>query len=203
MLHAYFILENGEQNGPFTFEEIIQKGLDIHTRVMSPVAEKWEEACDLPEFYPYFESKNIYFPTEANLATFGWRMLAYLIDLIILSMAMIIILNVLAANGITFNIENYNSLIRLQLGFFGILILYNSVCEASPLMGSLGKKACKLLVVDADGRKLTYMNALVRSFGKALSVFLMYIGFFSILFNEHRQSLHDYLAKSYIIKKGL
>ncbi len=203
MLEAYYILENGEKNGPFTFNELIEKRVDVHTRILSPNDNSWEEACNLPELYGYFESQHIYFPTAANLATFGWRLLAYLIDCIILVLVMVITFNIFAANGTTFNKDNYNDLVKIQLVYFIILIIYNAVCESSNLMGSLGKKACKLVVVDVDGRKISFINALMRSVGKAISIFLLYTGFFSILFSEYKQALHDFLAKTYVIKQDL
>jgi len=54
--------------------------------------------------------------------------------------------------------------------------------------------------VDIDGAGLTYLNALLRSLGKAISIFLFYIGFLSIFFTEHRQALHDQLARTYVVK---
>ena len=203
MLQVYYILQKGERTGPFTFDELMETGVDVHTRILSPLAENWEDACDLPEFSGYFQSKNYYFPTEANLATFGWRLLAYLVDFIILVMLMVVAINIFTAFGVTFNINKYADVVKLQLLFFAVLVLYNASCEALPLMGSPGKKACGLVVVDVDGRRISFLNAMVRSAGKAMSIFLMYTGFFSILFTEYKQALHDLLAKTYVIRKGI
>ena len=203
MPQTYYILQNEEQNGPFTFDEIIETGPDVHTRILSPLAGTWEDACDLAEFSSYFRIKHFYFPTEANLATFGWRLLAYLVDFVILVVAMVAVINIFADNGVKFNIDNYTDVIKLQLIFFGALLFYNAISEASPLMGSPGKKACGMVVVDIDGRRINFLNALVRSAGKAMSIFLMYTGFFSILFSEYKQALHDFLAKTYVVRKGI
>jgi hypothetical protein len=54
--------------------------------VLSPKADDWQRASDLPEFFEYFEAKGVYFPTEDNLATFWWRLLAYLIDSVLISL---------------------------------------------------------------------------------------------------------------------
>jgi len=205
----YYILQDGEQKGPFTFDELIDLGLEIHTSILSPTANGWQDACDLPEFYPYFESRGIYLPTGDNIASFWWRLLAYAIDYFILSFVMQYILTILASRGIKFNLQSYNALItmpvsqllELQLISSLTLIVYNSACEASAMKGSIGKRICKLVVVDIDGQGLTYINALLRSVGKAFSVFVLYLGFFSIFFSEHRQALHDYLAKTYVVKR--
>jgi uncharacterized RDD family membrane protein YckC len=208
MGHDYYILENEAQTGPYTFDELTEMDLEIHSRIRSSLADIWQDACDLPELYPYFEARGIYFPTGDNLASFGWRLLAYIIDYAILSFVMNFILKIFASFGMVFNLRSYNDLLKmpvkemllLQLITSLTLILYNSICEASPMKGSIGKKLCKLVVVDVDGQGLTYLNALLRSVGKAVSIFLFYMGFVSIFFTEHRQALHDQVAKTYVVK---
>ena len=208
MANEYYILEEGVQQGPYTFHELTAMDLDIHTRVLSPQAEKWEDACDLPELYPYFESRGIYLPTGDNLASFGWRFLAWVIDYFLISFLASFIVNALIANGVVHAMSSYATLLKasprelfiVQLSFIVPLIIYNTVCEASPMKGSIGKKLCRLVVVDIDGMGLTFVNALLRSFGKSISVFLLYIGFITIFFTEHKQALHDQLAKTYVVK---
>ena len=68
------------------------------------------------------------------------------------------------------------------------------------MKGTLGKKLCRLVVVDADGVGLNFFRALTRAFGKIISQQILYLGFFSVLFSEHKQALHDYMAKSYVVK---
>lgn len=208
MNNQYYILVDNEQSGPFSYDELTEMELDVHTRILSPLADTWQDACDLPELYPYFESRGIYLPTGDNLASFGWRFLAYVIDYVILSFLLNFILRLLASNGLKFNLGTYNDLLKmpvkeillLQLITSITLVLYNSICEASPMKGSLGKKLCRIVVVDIDGMGLSYLNALLRSVGKAISIFLLYAGFVPILFSEHRQALHDMIAKTYVVK---
>ncbi|MCR8558749.1 RDD family protein [Mucilaginibacter sp. BJC16-A38] len=208
MEHVYYILEDNEQLGPFSIDEVMQMDLDIHTRILSPLADTWQDACDLPEFYPYFEARGIYLPTGDNLASFAWRLVAWIIDYIILTIVLSFILSAMAERGIIHILKSYDDFVKaprselllMQLVFGITLIIYNSVCEASSLQGSLGKKVCKLVVVDIDGQRLSFVNAFLRSFGKAISIFIVYLGFVSILFTEHRQALHDMLAKTYVVK---
>jgi hypothetical protein len=70
----YYVLEDGEQTGPFTLEELIDAAPDIHTRVLSPEENAWRDACDLPELYEYFLELGLHFPTESNLASFWIRL---------------------------------------------------------------------------------------------------------------------------------
>ncbi|WP_259068570.1 RDD family protein [Mucilaginibacter sp. X4EP1] len=208
MDNGYYIEENGEEKGPLTFEELIGTNIDLHTQVLSPKSDDWQDACDLPELYPYFEARGIVFPTEDNLASFWWRLLAYIIDYFILSFLSGLAFSFLATYGIKFSLQSYNDLFKLSLSqvlaiefiVSAILVIYNSVCEASPMKGSLGKKLCGLIVVDIDGAGLSYLNALGRSAAKVISISIFYLGFLSIFFSERRQALHDYLAKTYVVK---
>jgi len=209
MGNDYYILEDGEQTGPYTFEELTDLGPDIHTRVLSPNAEGWQDACDLPELYPYFEAQGIYLPTGDNLASFGWRLLAFIIDYFILSFLVGIILIQLPLVGLNIKIQSINDMLKLsenenrilELIVCLTLIIYNSICEASAMRGSVGKRIFKLVVVDIDGQGISYLNALLRSIGKVASLFFYGLGFISILFTEHRQAFHDFLAKTYVVKR--
>jgi uncharacterized RDD family membrane protein YckC len=199
-MNVYYILEDGEQSGPFTFKELTEMDLDIHTRILSPLADTWQDACDLPEFYPYFEERGTHFPTEDNLATFWWRLLAYIIDSTLLGVLMAVVLRFFQIDLQKMTAKPDIALLKFELVVYGVIIIYNAVCEASPMQGSIGKKGCGLVVVDADGQRLTFFNALSRNLGKILSSVVFYIGFLNILWNEHKQAWHDILAKTYVVK---
>lgn len=213
MDNNYYIIDNEEQKGPFTFKELTDYGPDLRSRILSPLAEGWQDACDLPELYPYFESLGVYLPTGDNLASFGRRLAAFIVDVIILEIFMQYLFVFLASRGINFNIPTYEQMSKLpldqvmhkmmvpQLIWNAILITYYTVCEASGMKASFGKRLFKLVVVDIDGIGLSWINSLIRSFGKAISITILYTGFLSIFFTEHKQALHDYLAKTYVVKR--
>ena len=212
MNDMYFILVDGEQTGPYTFEELVEKEPDIHTRILAPAENRWQDACDLPELYEYFRELGVDFPTEDNLASFWLRLLAFLIDLVLLSVLLDFIFVILTSYGYISNLQAYNSiqsfnkmpakdLLILQLILNATLIVYNSAFEASKFKGSPGKKICRIMVVDDDGMGITFLNAVARSLCKVISLSFWGIGFLSIFWTEHRQALHDYLAKTYVIKK--
>jgi uncharacterized RDD family membrane protein YckC len=211
MNEVYYILVDGEQTGPYTFDELIDQEPEIHTRIMAPSADTWQDACDLPELFEFFRERGTYFPTEDNLASYWWRLLATLIDLLLLSFLMSFILPVLNQRGLLhIKLDSFDpyktsqhDVFVIQIIFNSIIILYNSICEASSLKGSLGKKVCGLVVVDADGQGLKYGVALFRSFGKVVSIFFWGVGTFSIFWTEHKQALHDFLAKTYVVRKNV
>src|SRR5476651_20463 len=110
MTDPYYILEDGDQKGPYSLEELIDLQPDIHTRVLSPNEDTWIDACDVPELNPYFESLGVYFPTGDNLASFGWRFLAFFIDFIVFYILFIVVIEVLISNGQMHDLNNLKSL---------------------------------------------------------------------------------------------
>jgi len=208
----YYILEDGEQTGPFTLEELIEKEPDIHTRVLSPQENAWRDACDLPELYEYFLEQGLHFPTESNLASFWIRLGAFVIDFIILEIIWGLIIAILSFRGLmprignltavdVFNKMTLRQVILLEVVIYFTFIAYNVICDTSAMEGSLGKRICGLIVVNADGEGIGFLNSLGRTLGKLVSINFWGLGFISIFFTEHRQALHDYLAKTYVIKR--
>jgi uncharacterized RDD family membrane protein YckC len=216
---GYFVLENDGQTGPLTLEELIEKEPDVHTRILSPNENGWKDACDLPELYNYFLGLGLDFPTEDNLASFWIRLAAFVIDMVIWVIMINVIMVILFYTGHFAALAHVtdmqdvmkvvnrlpsSDLIILQIIGNGSLLLYNALCESSALKGSLGKKLFNLAVVNADGEGISFLNALVRSFGKVMLLTLFWgIGFISIFFTEHKQGLHDLLAKTYVIRRNV
>jgi uncharacterized RDD family membrane protein YckC len=213
MNDQYFILEDGEQTGPFSLDEVIEKEPDLHTRILSPTEDTWQDACDLPELYQYFIDLGVNFPTENNLASFWIRLGAFIIDMILIVFTLDLIVVILSSMGYLPNLMTYTNVqalmklpvrqfVLLEITGNALIILYYTFCEASAMKGTVGKWICRLQVVDADGMGLTFLNALVRSVGKIVSTQFYGIGFISIFWTEHRQALHDFIAKSYVVKKS-
>jgi uncharacterized RDD family membrane protein YckC len=208
----YYILEEGEQTGPFTLEELIDAAPDVHTRVLSTAENTWMDACDLPELYDYFRGLGIYFPTENNLASPLIRLGAFVIDMVFIYFIFTITLLILSSRGVLPGVQTLaqmgalsklapQQLMTMEIAVYLILITYFTVGEASAMQASIGKRICGLVVVNADGEGISFPVALARSLAKVVSISFWGIGFISIFWTEHRQTLPDYLAKTYVIKK--
>ena len=85
-------------------------------------------------------------------------------------------------------------MILLQIITGVTLIVYNTVGEVSQLKGSIGKFLFRLVVVDVEGFGQSFLIALLRNFVKVFSVFFV---------TEHRQAIHDLLAKTYVVRKSI
>ncbi|SKC46505.1 RDD family protein [Ohtaekwangia koreensis] len=125
-----------------------------------------------------------------KFAGFWIRTCALLIDLVIL-MFVISIVSVLvlgdAGEGVLFVIV-----------FWAIIILYFSILESSGKQATFGKQAVRIKVGKSQGEKLSFANALGRSFGKFVSQLFFCIGFMMVGWDSNKQGIHDKLANTYV-----
>ena len=157
---------------------------------------------------------------NTNYAGFGLRLVAVIIDFIIIGVAQsFIIVPLLAAVGFGFasvaenmdfsNPEESAGMIAGIMALIGaywilatcIQILYFTFMESSKNQATVGKMAMGLMVTDLNGGKLDFSKALVRNLCKIISNLTMLIGYIMAAFTEKRQSLHDMIASTLVVKK--
>jgi uncharacterized RDD family membrane protein YckC len=78
--------------------------------------------------------------------------------------------------------------------------LYFAAFESSPWQATPGKKVLGLRVTDLEGKRLSFIRASGRYFGKIISWLLFGIGFVMAGFTEKKQALHDMLAGCLVLK---
>lgn len=204
--NSYYILRDGVKTGPFTYQELTDMGIEANTRVVPSAGNNWENAADLPEFYEYFEAQGHIFPTEDNLASFWWRLAAYVIDnILVLFLLSLIVPNLIMDvynNQLNDTVTDAALMARLKFNLvaFAAMTIYNTLFEITNMRGSIGKKVCRIKVVDADGLKLTLGKALLRNSFKFISGAALCIGYLHILWDEHRQAWHDQVARTYVVR---
>ncbi len=64
---------------------------------------------------------------------------------------------------------------------------------------TLGKMACGIKVVTAEGEPISYLRAFGRYFGKMLSYMICYIGCIMAGFDEEKRGLHDRICNTRVI----
>jgi uncharacterized RDD family membrane protein YckC len=64
---------------------------------------------------------------------------------------------------------------------------------------TLGKMACSVEVITAEGRPISYGLSVGRYFAKMLSTFTLGIGYIIAAFDEEKRSLHDRLCNTRVI----
>jgi uncharacterized RDD family membrane protein YckC len=153
-------------------------------------------------------------------AGFWLRVLAYLIDAIILGVFAIPILigaaMVLGLGGMLSGIPRGGNPFEdgMPPAFFlfiwlcallgiGGTWLYHALLESSEWEGTAGKKALGLIVTDINGQRVSFARASGRHFGKIVTSFIpLGIGYAMAGFTAKRQALHDMLASCLVLRKG-
>jgi uncharacterized RDD family membrane protein YckC len=159
-----------------------------------------------------------------NNAGFGQRLLALIIDVIVIGILQsVVIAPILAAVGFGLAPEIQSmegmsqdeaaaaagGMIATVMATMGTVILlsyaiqvvYNTLMESSKWQGTLGKMALGIKVTDMEGNRISIGKAFLRAFGKIISGSIMLIGYLMAAFTEKKQALHDLIASTLVVKK--
>jgi uncharacterized RDD family membrane protein YckC len=137
-------------------------------------------------------------PDHVAYGGFWIRVLAYIIDGILLTIVYGIVARLLGIDIFESDWDHYDPLanvISLVIGW-----LYFALLESSERGATVGKMVMGLRVVTSDGRRLSFMNATGRYFAKILSAIILFIGFIMVAFTDKKRGLHDIIAGTLVIK---
>ena len=145
-----------------------------------------------------------------HYAGFWIRVGAYLIDIIILVIAMSLLQAITGIDmGANYSAQLNDALVEGgssetsavgQLLGLIIGIAYFAGLESSAWQATVGKKALGLTVIDASGRRISFLRAVGRYFAKILSGIILAIGYIMVAFTQKKQGLHDMLASTLVVK---
>ncbi|MBK9634111.1 MAG: RDD family protein [Bacteroidetes bacterium] len=89
----------------------------------------------------------------------------------------------------------------LKLGVNVIIqLLYFTYFESSLKQATIGKQLMNMKVVDKNGGRLTPATALIRYLSKFISGIILLIGYIMAAFDARKQSLHDKIAGTFVVK---
>ncbi|MDY6844243.1 MAG: RDD family protein [Thermodesulfobacteriota bacterium] len=146
---------------------------------------------------------------SAKKAEFWLRFIAYTIDQLLLSLISILFFIVSFQKQ---GIDAYSVLIDQNMHFVdtrlvalqNILMLIVVIFYYTYFHGStgqtVGKKVCKLMVIDKDGDPLGYSKAFFRWIGYFISSVFLCLGFIWAAFDKEKQTWHDKIVGSYVIR---
>jgi uncharacterized RDD family membrane protein YckC len=137
-------------------------------------------------------------PTHLTLSGVIPRFSAFAID-------WLIVLSTDWAVFLTYHIVTQKPLEAWEAAFFQMLYVWiwmgYNVAMISLSGQTFGKKLMRIKVVGEDGSKLTTSQVVVReTIGRFLSTVFFEVGYFWMIFDKNRQTWHDMLAKSIVIK---
>ena len=143
---------------------------------------------------------------DLNYATVLTRFAAMFLDGLLLGVlnlgiGLVAGLSVAQAAGV----EPRGSAAALQIILFAVQMLIGVSYEGIMIGkygATLGKMACKIKVVTADGGRVSYGRAFGRYFAKLLSSFTCLIGFIIAIFDKpQRRALHDHICNTRVVLK--
>ena len=114
------------------------------------------------------------------LATFGSRLGALLIDIVLVMIAA--------------------ALIGIDGGTLFVVFVIYHVALWAWRSATVGGIVCRIRIVRADGSPLEFTDALVRSLASILSAAVAGLGWFWMLWDPRRQGWHDRIANTYVVR---
>jgi uncharacterized RDD family membrane protein YckC len=82
---------------------------------------------------------------------------------------------------------------------FFLWFVYNAALESSREQATIGKRALGMFVCGADGRRLTFARAGIRTLAKLLSFAICGMGFVMPLLTPKKQALHDLMTDAVVV----
>jgi len=124
-------------------------------------------------------------------AGFWQRFVADIIDTVLIGIPMIMIQFIFANDGVAIGL-----LLSLALGY-SYYIYFISQKGQTP-----GKRVASIRVQDVDtGSNIDVVSAILRELvGKAVSSGVLFLGYFWMLWDDKKQTWHDKIAKSVVVK---
>jgi len=139
-------------------------------------------------------------------ASFGRRLVAYILDGIIIDVPALILIAIGGGFDTTTTdtggVQSSNTAL-LIIGYATLFlgsILYYAAFEGSRRGQTLGKRALGIRVVDAHtGGPIGFWRALLRAFGRIVSGALCDLGYLWMLWDREKQCWHDKMATDYVV----
>jgi serine/threonine protein kinase/uncharacterized RDD family membrane protein YckC len=126
---------------------------------------------------------------------FGRRLLAFIIDMIVLQISAVILSNLGESVLDRFTLSSFACLeILLYLVYF---VGFWTIAGRTP-----GKMVLGIKVVGLDGSPVSFGTAILRYIGYVFGFALLWLGFFWVAFDGRRQGWHDKLAGTYVVRRN-
>ena len=136
---------------------------------------------------------------QVRYGGFWLRVVAYLIDAIILNIVLWLLTVITGLRLISYTATNHLEPLPI-LAPLVVNWLYFALMESSERGATLGKMALGLRVVTEHGQRLSFANATGRYFAKFISALILGIGFLMVAFTERKRGLHDMIAGTLVVK---
>ena len=127
-------------------------------------------------------------------ASFWKRFFAFFVDTVIILYPLNLFTHLI------FGLGGSQDTVLLNIPLVIVWSLYRIILPVTKLQGTIGKALFGMKIIDQEGNKLS----LARSAGRYLSELVslvFFIGYIMAAFTKKNRSLHDKLAKTYVVYK--
>jgi len=142
---------------------------------------------------------------KVTYANFWQRLAAVLLDGLILWIPDMVIRWIMGNHNLIMETYKHDvTAAAIITTFLTALIgwLYCSLMESGPSQATVGKQALNLKVTDLAGNRISFSKATGRHFGKYLSTLILFLGYFMMVEDRRKQTLHDKMAGTLVVKKN-
>jgi uncharacterized RDD family membrane protein YckC len=135
-------------------------------------------------------------------AGFWIRFLANLIDGVLILMLAAIVAVLIGEENFWYQWNNDIDSTSESVANLFYSITFIIIFTASKFMGSPGKLACRIKVVNVDGSKISMLKSIGRFFCYVISALPLLIGFMIAGWNEEKKALHDMICKTRVVYRN-
>lgn len=198
----YWVVIKGKVEGPYSLEQLMSVPVAADTFIKARGMADFKELQELPELSALFGVKAKEAPLPQYYAGPDTRMLASLIDHLLLLGLYLVLLTIV----LPFFKESY---LRIALALSGVpaipllKIIIGVFMESSSWQATFGKRWLGIKVCDITGKRLRFGQSLFRNILKLLTLLTLGLGFFSSFFHRRHQALHDIISACLVIKGRL
>jgi uncharacterized RDD family membrane protein YckC len=143
-------------------------------------------------------------PYSSVMRRFAAMILDGMICGLLIGLVMAVMVMVVMGTAVVLPISAIGGICGFYVLPFMTFMLYHVLQDSSKAQATLGKRALGIRVQTIDGRPLTFGRALGRFLAKTFirSALIFGIGYLVAFFTTRRQSVHDLLAETVVVKVG-
>lgn len=213
-MREWHVALGSEEKGPIGEDELLARfrsgELPLHALVWSDPMPDWMPAREVPPF-SHLSGIAQPPPMPGAPASFGYagfwkRFVAFFLDSLITGFVGFVFgfalaLIYIATGRDPAGLETPE--VNLAFNAFGVIVgwLYYAGFESSRLQATPGKMALGIVVTDMEGRRVSFLRATGRHFGKILSALTLLIGFILAGLTPKKQALHDMIAGCLVVNR--
>lgn len=203
----YFIVHNSEKQGPYSKSELVGIGIKAQTLIWYEGLANWTEARYIADLQDIFQYKPMYIEGGNHTQVYEERIgnVVYHADKMHLTLFT-------PQGEIYFEYANFGDrlvsfiLDRLICLFASIVPivgpwLYYAILHSTVEQATLGQRAMNIRCLSMEGNSIDFGQATGRFFMSIVSGIIFFIGYFLFFGNDKKQTLHDSVAKTVVVKE--